>query len=235
MSYHSLHRRGFTLIELLVVIAIIAILAAILFPVFAQAREAARKTQCLSNLRQQGTAIQMYAQDFDELLPQGSRTIGVNAWRWMHQTYPYVKNAGVYKCPSNPIPAGGWDPNLYGNAGSYGYNAYFLNNQSLAGVAKPSDTLAVLETPGGTSSGNRFRARPDVPAGSTWVGAPWNSATPWNINESRVAYLHQEQSNAVFLDGHAKAMKRGEINRTSLVEDGKNLANEEQFVLWNTY
>src|SRR3954469_8157623 len=94
-------RRAFTLIELLVVIAIIAILAAILFPVFAQAREAARKTQCLSNVKQIMTGILMYAQDYDEQLPQGTRagvcinaTTGVaGAGRWMHQIHPYVKNA----------------------------------------------------------------------------------------------------------------------------------------------
>jgi prepilin-type N-terminal cleavage/methylation domain-containing protein/prepilin-type processing-associated H-X9-DG protein len=238
MNYPT-SRRGFTLIELLVVIAIIAILAAILFPVFAQAREAARKTQCLSNLRQQGTALQMYAQDYDEQLPQGTRTIGANAWRWMHQTYPYVKNVGIYKCPSNPVPVGGWDPDTYGNAGSYGYNSLFLNNLPLASVAKPAETLAILDTPGGTSSANRFRVRPDVLSGGNWVGAPWNfsgsAPTPWNVNESRVAYLHQGNANAVFVDGHAKALRPGDVNRTATVEDGKPLADEDRFVLWNTY
>jgi prepilin-type N-terminal cleavage/methylation domain-containing protein/prepilin-type processing-associated H-X9-DG protein len=232
MTTHSASRRGFTLIELLVVIAIIAILAAILFPVFAQAREAARKTQCLSNLRQQGTALQMYAQDFDELLPQGTRTINGQAWRWMHQTYPYVKNAGVYKCPSNPMPAGGWNPAAYGNAGSYGYNSFFLNNRPLASIAKPADTVAILDTPGGSSAANHFRARPDVPSGSGWVGAPRNG---WNVEESRVAYLHQEQTNAVFVDGHVKSTKRGDLNRTATTEDGHALTGEERFLLWNTY
>src|SRR6186997_1566649 len=84
-------RRGFTLIELLVVIAIIAILAAILFPVFAQAREKARQAACMSNTKQIGIALMMYTQDFDELLPMGgwSGTGGIGS-RWYRDLYPYV-------------------------------------------------------------------------------------------------------------------------------------------------
>jgi prepilin-type N-terminal cleavage/methylation domain-containing protein len=96
------HRRGFTLIELLVVIAIIAILAAILFPVFARAREQARKTTCLNNLRQIGTAILMYAQDYDERLPP--QAVGAQpslaAFGWADLIYPYVKNEKVFDDPS---------------------------------------------------------------------------------------------------------------------------------------
>src|SRR5690242_16421082 len=106
-------RLGFTLIELLVVIAIIAILAAILFPVFAQAREKARMASCQSNLRQLGLGMSMYIQDYDEKYP---------AWDWGHNNgsqctspctneafdywasaiFPYVKNVGIYSCPSDP-------------------------------------------------------------------------------------------------------------------------------------
>src|SRR5579862_8326471 len=108
-------RRGFTLIELLVVIAIIAILAAILFPVFARAREQARRTSCLSNMKQIGTALFMYAQDYDETLPErygnccGPSTFydyetynGVGYERtWKNMLYPYIKNLQVFQCPSN--------------------------------------------------------------------------------------------------------------------------------------
>ncbi len=105
-------RRGFTLIELLVVIAIIAILAAILFPVFAQAREKGRQTQCVSNMKQIGTALMMYTQDYDETYPFGYQYHGTyNAsgactasnhlleW-WQDLARPYVKNEMVYQCPS---------------------------------------------------------------------------------------------------------------------------------------
>src|SRR5712692_1543026 len=102
-------RTGFTLIELLVVIAIIAILAAILFPVFAQAREKARQVTCLSNFKQIGLGVRMYVQHWDETFPPnrvarppGSSDCGQKNITWKTVTLPYVKNFGVYKCPSNP-------------------------------------------------------------------------------------------------------------------------------------
>src|SRR5690349_22952387 len=94
-------RRGFTLIELLVVIAIIAILAAILFPVFAQAREKARQTSCLSNTRQYATATLMYTQDYDETFPPNSYLSGgVCVATFYSVVNPYVKNSQITQCPS---------------------------------------------------------------------------------------------------------------------------------------
>src|SRR5262245_28914025 len=92
--------RGFTLIELLVVIAIIAILAAILFPVFAQAREKARMANCLSNVKNLAHAILMYSQDYDECMPAGSRSINGVGLRWGGQIQPYVRNLAIFTCPS---------------------------------------------------------------------------------------------------------------------------------------
>ncbi|CUU34615.1 MAG: DUF1559 domain-containing protein [Armatimonadetes bacterium] len=108
--------KGFTLIELLVVIAIIAILAAILFPVFAQAREKARQTGCLSNVKQIGLGVQMYAQDYDEYVPrnayadpprvlEGNHFVDCSSPRWMDVLYPYIKNGDVFNCPSDPFSA----------------------------------------------------------------------------------------------------------------------------------
>lgn len=95
-------KRGFTLIELLVVIAIIAILAAILFPVFARARENARKSTCISNVKQLATGILMYCQDYDEYMP--FYPYGPDPWlnTWPHTIQPYIKNWGALNCPSNP-------------------------------------------------------------------------------------------------------------------------------------
>ncbi len=122
-----MRRSAFTLIELLVVIAIIAILAAILFPVFAQAREKARSISCLSNLKQLGTSLQMYVQDYDELFPyagwrsDGSPHVGTlpdgrtyhGYVLWELQLYPYSKNKQIFACPSDSNPQGdlitGWN------------------------------------------------------------------------------------------------------------------------------
>ena len=91
--------KAFTLIELLVVIAIIAILAAILFPVFARARENARRASCQSNLKQIGLGIMQYTQDYDERYPD--RFIGNEVNSWRRQIFPYVKSTQIFRCPSN--------------------------------------------------------------------------------------------------------------------------------------
>src|SRR6059036_2655013 len=95
-------RYGFTLIELLVVIAIIAILAAILFPVFAQARDKARQAACFSNQKQIGSAFMMYVQDYDETYPMGAHWWGNPGWMyWPELIFPYTKNKLIFQCPSN--------------------------------------------------------------------------------------------------------------------------------------
>ena len=100
--------RGFTLIELLVVIAIIAILAAILFPVFAKAREKARQITCASNLKQIGLGFTQYIQDYDERIPCVTDDNAGNNGNegWAGQIYPYIKSVGVFKCPDDPTTNG---------------------------------------------------------------------------------------------------------------------------------
>ena len=102
-------RSGFTLIELLVVIAIIAILAAILFPVFARAREQARKTSCLSNMKQLGTGMMMYVQDHDETMPLTNYATNLTPTNmytneWQNSVQPYLKNKQIFRCPSDTTP-----------------------------------------------------------------------------------------------------------------------------------
>ena len=143
-------KKGFTLIELLVVIAIIAILAAILFPVFAQAREKARQSSCSSNLKQLATANLMYAQDYDETFSIG---LGSDWWMdtWIRTTQPYVKNFQVYRCPSDSVPI---DPAIASFGGircSYASNgviAWDGSNNAVFGVmglsqSKGDPTVAV--------------------------------------------------------------------------------------------
>ena len=160
----SSRRTGFTLIELLVVIAIIAILAAILFPVFAQAREKARAVACLSNTKQLNTSMQMYSQDYDETMVLA---IEWNHWSiWTDRIQPYMKSWDIMYCPSGgnvrlPIS---WDKPQYRWWANwryfvqYGYNASYLNmangqcsNIQIAGNAfGPPDALAAINQPAAT-------------------------------------------------------------------------------------
>jgi prepilin-type N-terminal cleavage/methylation domain-containing protein/prepilin-type processing-associated H-X9-DG protein len=131
---HPLHRNGFTLIELLVVIAIIAILAAILFPVFGRARENARRSSCQSNLKQIGLAFLQYSQDYDERLPFGTQNIGYFYGRgWGGDIQPYIKSSQVFQCPSDSYgaPTGG------GGAIKVSY-AYNINIVFTDGTGRPS-------------------------------------------------------------------------------------------------
>ncbi|HEY3330954.1 MAG TPA: DUF1559 domain-containing protein [Capsulimonadaceae bacterium] len=165
---NTYRNRAFTLIELLVVIAIISILAAILFPVFATAREKARQSQCTSNLKQCGLAILQYTQDYDDFMPLGEiypfGTVAVNCaalqgagspqfatnWgnqaMWMGYVYPYTKSSGVYYCPDGPT---GNDAAQFKNASainrqfSYAYNAQVLRNVNWQGGINGSDDIDV--------------------------------------------------------------------------------------------
>jgi len=138
------NQSGFTLIELLVVIAIIAILAAILFPVFAKVREKARQTSCLSNLKQLGLGYIQYYQDYDEKFPAG--TAGPATWPgagigWAGQIYPYVKSTGVYTCPDdNDTPVAGESLISYAVNGQLGQTAIIL-----AGAGQPASTVLFSE------------------------------------------------------------------------------------------
>lgn len=187
-------RTGFTLIELLVVIAIIAILAAILFPVFSRAREKARQASCTSNLKQIAMAHLMYAQDYDEMLPShGDDTVGP----WPMMVLPYVKNDQIFHCPS----ARNYGHLLIGSSDlSYGLNCWYLGWQSLGQVEDVAGTIMCADSDGDNRIG------PDLAVRQT---RPFPGCNPgWNCLADR----HNDTLNVAFCDGHAKAMKLSTIN-----------------------
>ncbi|MCC6730766.1 MAG: DUF1559 domain-containing protein [Chthonomonadales bacterium] len=172
-----MNRRGFTLIELLVVIAIIAILAAILFPVFAQAREKARQASCLSNSKQVSLAVAMYTQDYDEILPFAQPGGWQWTQTWLVNVQPYIKSFQVYRCPSDGNARFYWNtPGDSGPAYSYPGNGVVCwdwrgGGWKIIGVLSArqswwldyaSDiTLASVTTPAETIlTGERHKVRP---------------------------------------------------------------------------
>ncbi len=129
LSTCTVKRKGFTLIELLVVIAIIAILASILFPVFGRARENARRSSCMSNMKQLGLGLMQYTQDYDELYPWGISVNG-QGWRgvgWGGETAPYLKSRQIFVCPSDTARGNG-------NTATAGSPVSYALNQSLGGA-----------------------------------------------------------------------------------------------------
>ena len=236
-SYASrISRRGFTLIELLVVIAIIAILAAILFPVFAQAREAARKISCLSNLKQIGTAVHMYIQDSDGQIPFDG-----TAYAWM--ILPYIRGGGtgsnpytdpfgqnsppaddkIFSCPNRP------DATL-GNRSPWGHpyeNVVYSFNNALSGYGPIWGYSAY------TGSANEAQVERAADLGmlfeTSWSGvggfstgfttASWSPISPDGFYESTYPFSgHQKGSNVLFFDSHAKYMRTIQITNGNDME-----------------
>lgn len=198
-------RKGFTLIELLVVIAIIAILAAILFPVFAKAREKSRQISCLSNEKQIGTALLMYVQDYDGMLPAINYTEAVAvgdavgyAYRgaqifWepvadyykkytiVAQLNPYIKNTGFWKCPSDSYCDVNFTHTWYFS--SYCYRPKLISYTGAVAMdswAKPAQVVSFQE---------RQPFHDNRPFPSPWAGYCWYPDVKWNLT---------------FLDGHSK-------------------------------
>ncbi len=212
-------KRGFTLIELLVVIAIIAILAAILFPVFARAREKARTSSCASNLRQLGTAFAMYRSDNDGAMPmdyyqvEGSST----HLRWIHTIFQYVMNTQVYQCPSNPTTTDtAWTPPYQTRApySSYYYWHYYLAGQSESNVRDTTGTIMLMDGWFDADANQDYnRGMFTSPAATAtvmaaWVNGDWRD-TPY-VNRSILENMRRHNSgiNATYFDSHVKRIPR---------------------------
>lgn len=191
-------KRGFTLIELLVVIAIIAILAAILFPVFARAREKARQASCSSNIKQITLALLQYAQDYDEILPCGRpqyiACANDSVAFWQHVIGPYIRNTQIFLCPSNS------------STGNPGCARYFPWARAM--------NIAVnygINCQMGTSGGRRM-ADVQMPAQVIYVAEPLNAGggwwrgfiQPYSSCGSYYRTIHNDGVNVSYVDGHVK-------------------------------
>ena len=221
-------RAAFTLIELLVVIAIIAILAAILFPVFAQARDKARSAMCLSHSKQVGVSVMMYVQDYDEIYPKtyyyepsGRRV------QWAYYLQPYVKNNAIFKCPTDftPTPpqtsSGLLDltvPELSYIPNYAVMPAHDGGTVSMSAIGETANVIILAEKQYkiGTKTLKPYAGTsgfyPDTPVASPYckvtadrVKAAIAKPSDSNYKLARVAFKrHQEGSNFIFCDGHAK-------------------------------
>ena len=209
-------RRGFTLIELLVVIAIIAILAAILFPVFAKAREKARQSSCSSNMKQLGLGLMQYVQDYDEMLPAAYAdevpATGAGRVRWHEAIGPYVKNAQIRFCPSHSgldrtlIDSCSYAACMTGHVWNYG-----TPGKSIGSFSDASKLLLLVEAgswysywhPGGSACAGWTNG---VATSNLSSGA--SPATDWS-------YIgrHNDGGNMLFVDGHVKWLKAASVTR----------------------
>jgi prepilin-type N-terminal cleavage/methylation domain-containing protein/prepilin-type processing-associated H-X9-DG protein len=213
-------RKGFTLIELLVVIAIIAILAAILFPVFAKAREKARQTSCLSNVKQFALGIMMYAQDYDETMPMSTTINATGARTLADVVMPYVKNSQIMICPSDSTGS----VDIGGIADGKGFPltgvrrlSYSINigqAQTPGGVALFPDFVlfGAMGIPCSVCSLAQIGHPSQCPA--TWDGV-WNyamvSGTPPQLSVPAFT-RHNEGFNVGFCDGHAKWIRNHSVD-----------------------
>jgi prepilin-type N-terminal cleavage/methylation domain-containing protein/prepilin-type processing-associated H-X9-DG protein len=242
----SRKQRGFTLIELLVVIAIIAILAAILFPVFAQAREKARSSGCLSNQKQIGLAFSMYSQDYDETYPPAVNTLVIEptsgiATRWEDSVKPYIKGGnvgGILTCPSASFRA-------------YGYSMNFsMSGKSQATTNKPSETILTADA---AQADNQKNTVDKIPQSGpyflyTYPGTGeklWINGTAPNFKTGKAGdpnatidptlkdedtnnsvglmrFRHNDGVNASFADYHVKYVKRT-ANKLSMWDPNSQL------------
>lgn len=204
---------GFTLIELLVVIAIIAILASILFPVFARARENARRASCSSNMKQLGLGLMQYVQDYDERLLQAAHNMGGgcgasgwnNQFSWKRAVHPYIKSTQLFSCPSNPN-------NMDRSQDTDAQLSFPISYQGTFTFSTPTGAPnGMFEYPGCARLG---LAQLQAPSTTIWLIEAWSSnASAYEFNVDWIGYGpvlfsgHLSTANYLFADGHVKALR----------------------------
>lgn len=233
-ALRSSRSTGFTLIELLIVIAIIALLAAILFPVFNRARESARRASCLNNMKQLGMATMQYVQDYDEMMP-GNASLDIGAGlalgfmqpdssgggRNFHRSlYPYLNNLDVYKCPSAlPYTSSGSSGSGYAEvtgagAGNTSYAAnWIVCDRKIAIIPNPAEIVMMSEF-------NIYQRAAQL--------RPYTGGLGYTqFHNAKMDYLHFDGGNRIFCDGHAKwskktAMKFSDFGAAGTGSDGSS-------------
>lgn len=210
----SRRRSGFTLLELLVVIAIIALLAAILFPVFARARENARRSSCQSNVKQIGLGLLQYTQDYDERYVPNSSGTGAEQKSWYDLLQPYIKSEQILICPSS-VPADTFQSNQ-GRSCAYVINNVYNDRNTPNDVAVgllfdtdggPASVASVEDSAGTIFITDGYREAADGSIGQLIRPLTLNTAVnPPRVasSQSSIAGRHFEGANAAFLDGHVK-------------------------------
>ena len=217
--------QGFTLIELLVVIAIISILAAILFPVFARARENARRTSCLSNLKQIGLGIMQYTQDYDETYPSYA-TFGSGseaAPYWTSMVEPYLKSADLLRCPSSltapTSSVGHYGANILVVKSTRSVDSTYEPGLKLAEVNFPASTYMIMDSganrviPWGATLSVRNGSSTHYLPGVGGMEPPPTSAVAAAYQDDYQRGRHFLGVNITYADGHAKWIKSSEVYR----------------------
>jgi prepilin-type N-terminal cleavage/methylation domain-containing protein len=216
----STRKRGFTLIELLVVIAIIAILAAILFPVFARAREKARTSSCLNNIRQLGPAFAMYRSDHDGYMPWNWFEAENNiTYRWIHVIYPYVNNYQVFQCPNRDTAVEpNWSPpyTTLRPFSSYYYCHYYLAGKTESDIRDTTGTIALMDGwyfPDRDLDWNRgmfHSPNADAVVMTNWVNGEWQDVPYVNRTILDEMHRHNDGMCVAYYDAHVKWINRAE-------------------------
>ncbi len=222
-AHNRLKSTGFTLIELLVVIAIIAILAAILFPVFARARENARRASCQSNLKQIALGFKQYTQDYDEKYPNAVFPSGGATYGWTGSIQSYLKSKQIYQCPSEPNPTS-TNSTDFGLPGVTDYWYNFVLGPAGGGIneaAALNVSLTILAGDGGGSKSGRYATDGCTVSDTSWA---YTTALPCNGNTAGLATIpdsaaqrHLDGLNLAFMDGHVKWYKGATASRSPVV------------------